>query len=69
MSEHFMQSKSKIWLLIAIAVVVVGAMAFLPVWNMFFKPSGPGIGFVSGNGRVEATEIDVATSIPCCSTR
>jgi HlyD family secretion protein len=27
------------------------------------KPSGPGAGFVSGNGRIEATEIDVATKL------
>jgi len=27
------------------------------------KPSGPGEGFVSGNGRIEATEIDVATKL------
>jgi HlyD family secretion protein len=28
------------------------------------KPSGPGKGFASGNGRIEATEIDVATKLP-----
>ena len=27
------------------------------------KPSGPGVGFVSGNGRIEATEIDIATKL------
>lgn len=27
------------------------------------RPSGPGAGFVSGNGRIEATEIDVATKL------
>ena len=27
------------------------------------KPSGPGAGFVSGNGRIEATEIDIATKL------
>jgi len=27
------------------------------------KPSGPGKGFVSGNGRIEATEIDVAAKL------
>ena len=26
-------------------------------------PTGPGEGFVSGNGRIEATEIDVATKL------
>jgi HlyD family secretion protein len=27
------------------------------------QPSGPGVGFASGNGRIEATEIDVATKL------
>jgi len=63
MSEHVIQSKSKIWRFIAIAASVVGAKGALSLWNTFFKPSGPGEGFVSGNGRVEATEIDVATKL------
>jgi HlyD family secretion protein len=29
----------------------------------YLHPSGPGAGFVSGNGRVEATEIDLATKL------
>jgi HlyD family secretion protein len=41
-----------------VAVVVVGVF----VW-FALKPSGPGAGFVSGNGRIEATEIDVATKL------
>jgi HlyD family secretion protein len=28
------------------------------------KPAGPGKGFVSGNGRIEATEIGVSTKLP-----
>jgi HlyD family secretion protein len=32
------------------------------VW-IKLKPSGPGVGFVSGNGRVEGTEIDVANKL------
>jgi len=32
------------------------------VWRAL-RPSGPGPGFVSGNGRIEATEIDVATKL------
>lgn len=28
------------------------------------RPTGPGPGFASGNGRIEATEIDVATKLP-----
>ena len=30
---------------------------------MRLKPSGPGEGFISGNGRIAATEIDVATKL------
>ena len=39
-------------------VVVIAIVA----WIML-KPSGPGKGFVSGNGRIEATEINVATKL------
>ena len=48
----------KIVVLAAIAVAVVAVIFWVT-----FRPSGPGIGFVSGNGRVEATEIDVATKL------
>jgi HlyD family secretion protein len=57
------QSKFKAWFVIAIAVVLVGVMAALPLWNKFIKPSGPVIGFVNGNGRIEATELDVAAKL------
>ena len=43
---------------IAVAMVVVGVVIYFVL-----KPSGPGKGFVSGNGRIEATEIDVATKL------
>lgn len=42
-------------------VAVVAGCAYL-AW-VRFKPAGPGDGFVSGNGRIEATEIDVATKL------
>ena len=42
----------------ALAIIVVAVL----VWNAL-KPSGPGEGFASGNGRIEATEIDVATKL------
>ena len=42
----------------AIAAVLIG----IYVW-MRMKPSGPGDGFVSGNGRIEATEVDIATKL------
>ena len=44
------------------AIVTVGTMAAVAVW-LKLTPSGPGDGFVSGNGRLEATEIDVATKL------
>ena len=40
----------------AVGVIAIAAVAWYKL-----KPSGPGAGFVSGNGRVEAIEIDVAT--------
>lgn len=43
---------------IAMAIVVTGVLVWLAL-----KPSGPGAGFVSGNGRIEATEIDIATKL------
>lgn len=52
--------KSIIKLLVVVAVV---AVATLLAWQML-KPSGLGDGFASGNGRIEATEIDVATKLP-----
>lgn len=52
-------SKKK-WVVAGVIVVVVMMAA---VVGIKMKPSGPGDGFVSGNGRVEATEIDVATKL------
>jgi HlyD family secretion protein len=43
---------------IAAAVSVIGVVIYFVL-----QPSGPGKGFVSGNGRIEATEIDVATKL------
>lgn len=44
---------------VAAALVVAGALA-AAAWNAL-RPRGPGAGFVSGNGRIEAVEIDIAT--------
>ena len=41
------------------AVVMLAVVIYIVL-----KPSGPGKGFASGNGRIEATEIDVATKLP-----
>jgi len=49
------------FLSIALLVIAVG-IAFL-AWK-FFKPNGLPSGFASGNGRIEATEIDVAAKTP-----
>jgi HlyD family secretion protein len=52
----------KEWRIPAVVVVALVA-AVLGVW-MLLRPNGPGPGFVSGNGRIEATEIDIATKLP-----
>lgn len=51
----------KRWL-IATAIAGAGATIALAIW-LSVRTHGPGIGFVSGNGRIEATEIDVATKL------
>jgi len=48
--------------LIAAGIAVVAVVIAIFVW-IALKPSGPGAGFASGNGRIEATEIDVATKL------
>lgn len=45
--------------LLLIVLAGLGAIA----WRSM-QPSGPGANFASGNGRIEATEIDVATKAP-----
>lgn len=49
-------------LLVAAAAAVVIALAWWG-WTKL-ADSGPGEGFVNGNGRIEATEIDIATKLP-----
>ena len=49
--------------LIPILIVAAVALAGYYGWSRL-KPAGPGAGFVSGNGRIEATEVDVATKLP-----
>ena len=57
----FIVTHGKKRLLLASVAVVVIAIAGVAWYKM--RSSGPGPGFVSGNGRVEATEIDVATKL------
>ena len=49
-------------LLVVAAAAVVVALAWWG-WTKF-ADTGPGEGFVNGNGRIEATEIDIATKLP-----
>ena len=49
-------------LFLAAAAIVIALIAW-GVWTMT-RPKGLGEGFVSGNGRIEATEIDVASRYP-----
>lgn len=55
-----MNSSVKRWL--APAVLLVVAIVAWLAWNAG-RDQGPGPGFVQGNGRIEATEIDVATKL------
>jgi len=41
---------------------ILAAAVGVVVW-LSMAPSGPGVGFISGNGRIEATEIDIATKL------
>lgn len=53
-------TKNNKWLALGALAAVVAAGFF--VWSGL-RDNGPGDGFVSGNGRIEATEIDVATKL------
>src|SRR5699024_9274445 len=56
-----MSKKLKSWMIPA--VVVLAAAGIWLAWDAT-REQGPGEGFVQGNGRIEATEIDVATKLP-----
>ena len=58
-SPGFLQKPSR-WLRVAL-VLAAGAIALL-AW-LVFRPRGLPAGFVAGNGRIEATEIDVDAKI------
>ncbi|WUR15143.1 efflux RND transporter periplasmic adaptor subunit [[Empedobacter] haloabium] len=51
------------WLVIA-AVLLAGGAGLAWGWHRLGTAATPGPGFISGNGRIEATEIDVATKLP-----
>src|SRR5271166_5547837 len=51
------------WLpVVAVAVIAAGVLAYF-AWQLF-QPAKLPEGFASSNGRIEATEIDIATKIP-----
>ncbi len=52
------KKKVMIGAIIAVAISVIALGAWIVM-----KPSGPGAGFVSGNGRIEATEIDISAKL------
>ncbi|GDY37171.1 HlyD family secretion protein [Acidovorax sp. NB1] len=53
---------TKRWTIVAALAVVLAGGAVLLRWALW-QPQGPGPGFVSGNGRIEATEVAVATKL------
>ena len=53
--------KKRKWMLGAIAAIAVGVGDWL-IWQ-YFQPKGLPGGFASGNGRIEGTEVDVATKL------
>ena len=55
----FQKVKNRLIPILVIAALVVAALV---AWQML-RPKGPGKGFASGNGRLEATEIDVAAKL------
>ncbi|ODS00377.1 glycoside hydrolase family 43 [Methyloceanibacter methanicus] len=56
-----MTQATQTWLVRLVIVAVVAGAAYL-FWQSL-RPDGPPEGFAAGNGRIEATEIDVATKI------
>lgn len=51
-------NKKVIYTLLILAVIAVSAYT----WTRL-QDNGPGDGFVNGNGRLEATEIDISTKL------
>ena len=52
--------KNKLRVGLILAVAAAGGSYAWTHWHS----TGPGAGFISGNGRIEATEVDVATKLP-----
>ena len=45
-----------------ISLIAIAAVIAIGAWYLL-TPTGPGAGFISGNGRIEAIEIDIATKL------
>jgi HlyD family secretion protein len=56
-----MNTKSRRWILVAV-LVIAAAGAGLAWWRL--RPLPLPAGFAVGNGRIEATQIDIATKLP-----
>ena len=54
-------SSKRQWFKGLAAIVVIGIAAWLTWWEL--QPEGLGEGITQGNGRIEATEIDIATRV------
>lgn len=48
---------------LTISGILVAIAAIGVAFQLSLATPGPGVGFVSGNGRIEATEIDIATKL------
>jgi HlyD family secretion protein len=53
--------RNKKWMTWAVLVIAIGLGGWL-IWR-YFQPRGLPEGFASGNGRIEGTEVDVATKL------
>lgn len=47
---------------IYVSLIIVAAVLCIYIWSSL-QSNGPGDGFASGNGRLEATEIDISTKL------
>jgi HlyD family secretion protein len=60
--KKIMTKQRKKWLIIVVAILILGGLG-AAAWQMFGKDD-KNKGLVSGNGRIEAVEIDIAAKTP-----
>lgn len=58
-----MTGKSRLWLRRIVGCLAVVLIATLLAWQFYFKGKGDNRSIARGNGRIEATEIDVAAKL------